>query len=274
MDFVTARKIWENGSFMGNCETTFAFPCSHFSNSTPRLGWVVPFGGCCGVQQGYALAGGNPNPGNPAANVLAGVIEGVWIEYDGHGVLIDATDVANVVGVCNACCGGSAAATARYDGVFPTAADIADTQWQFTRTDNGSMYDFQRASLAYQGQYTEGSFVKVSHVGGVSTYRFMSNQEITGHTGDTFTESARVFNSNDMGTIAAGNHFIANAVINGVTMPTLDDDGYDTAALLLTAVQGNATWAAHGTWSLSGTILRLTSTTAVAANIVITDAAD
>lgn len=273
MDLIQARKLWENGTFVGDCATVFSFPCGRFTGSTPRLAWLVPNSGCCGTPEGWTLQLNSPYP-TLAENTAHGILQGVWLEYDGIGVLIDATDVANVVTLCNECCGEASAATARYNGTFPSVADIEPTLFTVVREDEGSQLAFQRAMLDYLGQYIEGTFQRTGYAGGESTYTMQSRGTVTPIGDDTVTETPRVFLSNAPGAPGGGNHLVANATINGIAQPELASNTYDTMSLLLTAVQGNATWAAWGTWSLDTGALKLSSTTADTASIVVTIVAD
>lgn len=272
---ITARKLWENGTFVGKCATIFAFPCGRFTGSTPRLGYLIPLGGCCGNPEGYSLSMEDPYPGDDAAKTLNGIITGIWLEFDGNGTLIDATTVADVVDECNACCDDTeSAVTAKYSGVFPTKADVSATTWTIVRADNGGVLDLQRFMLDYLGKYVEGTLSRTLYAGGNSTYVFQAVDDIHAIGADAATETARTFDSNAPGAIAGTSHYIANGVINGVTLPTLDDDAYNALSDVATAATGNTTWASFGTWSVVAGKLRLTSTTAVAASIVLTTAAD
>lgn len=273
---IKAKKIWEDGSFVGLCQTEFVIQCDKITGSTPRLAWLVPLGtGCCGLGGGYKLEFTDPNPNDPGANVLQGVIKGVWIEADGHGALYDATDVDDVVEACNACCDDTTTVVDPvYNGVFPNPADITPTLFTVTRTDNGSAYDLNRARLDYLGQHIEGTFQRTAYAGGESTYTFQAKNDPHPIGSDTIVETDRTFDSNAPGAIAGSSHYIANATINGVAMPVLEDDAYNALSDVATAAAGNATWAAQGTWSVVSGKLRLTSGSAVSASIVITSAAD
>lgn len=273
MDLIQARKLWENGTFVGDCPTLFSFPCGRFSGGTPRLAWLVPQPGCCGSPEGWTLQLNSPYP-TLVENTANGILQGVWIEYDGYGVLIDAITVANVTDICNECCGEASVVTPRYNGVFPSVADIEPTLWTIVRTDEGSQLSLQRAMLDYLGQYIEGTFARTGYAGGDSTYTMQSTGTVHPIGTDTSTETARTFDSNAPGAPGVGNHLVANATINGIAQPQLDDDAYDAMSDVLTAVQGNATWAAWGTWTLVSGALHLSSTTANTASIVVTIVVD
>lgn len=273
MELIQGRKLWENGTFVGDCTTLFSFPCGRFSGGTPRLAWLVPQSGCCGTPEGWTLQLNSPYP-TLAENTANGVLQGVLLEYDGTQVLIDAIDVANVITLCNDCCGEASTVTPRYNGTFPEVADIEPTVWTIVRTDEGSQLSLQRAMLDYLGQYIEGTFERTGYAGGDSTYTMQSRGTVKPIGDDTATETPRIFDSNAPGAPGGGNHLVANATINGIAQPELDDDGYDDMTLLLAAVQGNATWAAWGTWSVVSGALRLSSTTANTASIVVTIEAD
>lgn len=285
MQRIEARKLWENGSFVGECATLFPITCDQISTNSPRYGYLIPVGGCCGLTGQYQLSMGNPNPAatedaSLALNAAAGVLRGVWVEGGGGiGALYDALTTDEIFDACNACCDEATAevytVAPRYDGVFPEVADITPTVFTFTRADNGDVLAFQRFLLDYLGQYVEGTVKRTAYAGGNSTYTFEAKQDPSKIGADTYVETARVFDSNSVAAGGAGFHYTANAVINGVTMPTLDDDAYNATSDLVTAATGNATWAAQGTWTApSATVLRLTSTTANTATITLTNVAD
>lgn len=283
MKFILARKLWENGQFVGDCATQFPIQCEKIAGNSPQYGWLVPVGGCCGGGEGYQLTMQNPVPAatEDASLILAnaaGILRGVFVEYDGSGALYDAETVADITDACNACCDVDPAPTVtpRYNGTFPAVANITDTTWTVVRTDNGTQLDFQRAMLDYLGQYTEGTFKRTSYAGGNSTYTFSSNKPTVTKVGsDTLTETARTFDSNSLAAPGAGNHYIADITVDGTPLASVEDDAYNAISDLVTFLNGSATYNIYGTWSAaSASVLRLSSTTVNVATIVLTSAAD
>lgn len=279
MDFILARKLFAEGQFVGDCDTDFAIPCKKISN-TPRLAYLVPTGGCCGYGVGYALTMQNPNPGDDAANANAGILQGVFVEVDGIGSVYDAETVADITDACNACCDADPAptVTAKYDGTFPNVSDIADTVWTLVKLDNGGVLDFQRTMLDYAGQYTEGTFKRTAYNTGTgeSTYTFSSSRTVAQMgAAVSLTETARTFDSNAVAAGGAGFHFKLVPIINGTTLAAKEDDAYNATSDLATALNADAVYSVHGTWSaFSATVIRLSSTSVNTATLTLSNVAD
>lgn len=281
MELVTARKLWESGTFLGDCATAFVLNCKQINMNGPRLAWLVPVGGCCGLTGQYQLTMQNPNPGNDGANNAAGIIQGVWVEGvngSGGGALYDALTVAEITDACNACCDASGAVTVvapKYNGTFPDVADVTPTLFTFTRADNGGVLDMQRFMLDYLGQYVEGTVIRTAYSGGNSTYTFTAKDDPSKIGTDTYVETARTFDSNSVAAGGAGNHYTLQVVSDGTTQTLLDDDAYNTIALLVTAAQADGTLGALGTWiAQSASVIRLSSTSVKTATLTITNVAD
>jgi hypothetical protein len=71
---------------------------------------------------------------------------------------------------------------------------------------------------------------------------------------------SKYFESNAPAGLSAGQHYIANATIDGSVLPTLT--GANNAALqtVADAANANPTWAAYGTWMVVGGKIRLVNT--------------
>lgn len=284
MKLVTAKKLWDSGSFVGNCTAAFPVNCDKIAGSSPRYAWLVPVGGCCGATGDYQLTMSNPNPAatDGASDILnanAGILKGIWVETEGgKGALYDVLNPQEIIDACNACCDAEGAAVeiaARYDNTFPAVADIEPTTFTITRADNGTAYDLQRARLDYLGQHIEGTFNRTAYAGGNSTYTFQARGDAHKIGADTVVETARTFDSNSVAAGGAGNHYAVTAVLNGTTLPLFEDDAYNAVSDLVTALNADATWNAYGTWSAaSASVLRLTSTVVTTATITLSNPAD
>lgn len=253
MQLIKARKLWENGEFLGDVVTQFNFTCDLITNSTPRQGWLVPTEGCCGNPVFYSLTLTDPK--------RTDAIAGVWIEFDNNGVLIDAETVAEVVDKCNGCCGDAPAIDARYDGKFPMIGkDVKQaTTYQITRADDGSAQAEQRMRLAYLGEYIEGTFAKVSATGASSVYSFKAYKDPRPKGADVISsEVARTFKSGVPVALGAGEQYELTVVADGKELAP-KKTGADVAALAAAAT-ADAVYNALGTWTVVTGELVFTST--------------
>lgn len=255
MQIIKGRKLFENGEFLGENTTVYNFPCERITNSTPRLGWLLYQEGCCGNRAFYQLTLEDPKDSD--------AIKGVWLEFDGCGVLIDAESVDDVVSKCNGCCGATPEVKAQYDGSFPEEVAVSlQATYEVTRADDGSVRAEQAARLAYMGEYVEGSFSRKSSDGTTSVYTFKAYKDPRPKGADTVTsETVRTFDSQAAAALGAGEQYELTAVIDGVELaPKLTAA---SIALLAAAAEAHANYTGFGAWSASGQKVRLVATVAV-----------
>lgn len=93
-------------------------------------------------------------------------IQGLWVEQDGQGVLIDCISISNFNDVSN----GTGTIQRRY-GAAPAFTSPTGSYWCVTRTDDGSAAAHGDVSTDYVGQYYGNVRVK-SNTSGVSVYTF------------------------------------------------------------------------------------------------------
>jgi len=258
----TANKLWYDGELaVGMCPAPFN--CELLVGATPRDAFLVPSGGNCGVPD-YNLSLSRPNP-YPSAT-----LQGVWLELrGGKGMMIDAISAQDVIAACDACCGAAPVIAPRYDGTLPSPPPPVAATYQFTRTDYGDWYAYNKASLDYWDQYISGTFNRVSYVAGVSTYSLQAYKDPIWIAGDTVTsETPRLFVSNVAPTLIGTNVYNMTVTINGVNLSPILTGA--TVAALQTALSGNATYSALGTWTVvGGNTIQLSSTTVDLAQLVI-----
>lgn len=103
------------------------------------------------------------------------LIQGVYIEQNGMGMVIDVADVETVSTACNACCDDSPAVTLTryYTGGIPAFSNPSAATFCITRLDDGSASAHNEAALAYVGSFS-GSFKLVSSLSGTSRYQVTS----------------------------------------------------------------------------------------------------
>lgn len=103
------------------------------------------------------------------------LIQGVYIEQNGIGMMIDAADVSTVSTACSACCDSSPVATLTrfYTGGIPSFSNPTAATFCITRLDDGSASAHNEAALAYVGSFS-GSFKMVSNMSGTSKYQVQS----------------------------------------------------------------------------------------------------
>lgn len=244
----TGTKLWVNGELVtGTCTTSVN--CDQLSGSTPRPATLVPTGGCCGSVQ-YGLVLGVPDP------LPLGSLQGVWVEFkDGSGMVLDAISADAVRDACNACCGTTPVIAPLYGGTLPVPPPDVAATYTFTREDLGTSLALQTASLDYWPNYIAGTFNRTSYNTGtgVSTYTFQAYKDPVYIAGDTQTgETARVFVSNAAPTLPVDSVYNVTVYANGVLVTPTAPVTAASVALLLTGIQGDANYAALGTWAANG----------------------
>lgn len=180
---ITAIALFENETFIGECDKEISLNCNEFTGDTPKFGWlarqVSPDGDLEGIKYSLTFS----DPGTDA-------LKGVWIEtLGGHGVLIDAdptTGVTDVITACNACCGESTAVAPEYDGTFPAMTGNTVHTGTVVRADAGTFIAKERAELDYYGRVI--SIVFASRSGANSTYNATWYVKPAAITGDTVTQ--------------------------------------------------------------------------------------
>jgi hypothetical protein len=261
MQLIKAKKIWENGEFVGENQTVYSFPCEKIGNGTPRDGWLIRSEYCCGMPTTYQLSLTDPKNGS--------AIRGVWIEFDGNGVLIDAESVDLVVDNCNGCCGAAPLIESRYNNKYPEASAYEQAaSYTITRADDGGVVAQQKFRLDYLNEYIEGTLTHVRN-GNNSEYTFKAYKDPRKKGTDTISnETARTFQSADAPALGAGQTQLElTAEIDGTELaPKLTGAN---AAALAAAATGNPAYSAFGTWSAVGSKVQLASTKATQAHITI-----
>jgi len=96
-------------------------------------------------------------------------LQGLYVEQDGLGVMIDCISIANFNAVANGTLGGI---TPRY-GTPPAFQTPEALYWCITRSDDGTGFEHDQVVMQYVGQYI-GNIRLVSNVTGVSVYRMLA----------------------------------------------------------------------------------------------------
>ena len=96
-------------------------------------------------------------------------LQGIYVEQDGQGVMIDCISIANFDAVANGTLGGI---SPRY-GAPPAFTTPTPLYYCVTRSDDGTGYDHDVFVTDYVSQYI-GNVRLTSNVTGVSTYRFQA----------------------------------------------------------------------------------------------------
>lgn len=182
-NIITARALWQNDIFFGDCDKEVSINSNNFAGETPKFGYLNrvfnPIGDANGIA--YALTFANPN---------ADALTGVWIETtDGQGVLIDAdpTDgVSDVIAAADACCGESTAVTPHYAGTYPAMTAQTLHTGTVVRADAGTFLAKERAELDYYGRVL--SIAYASRSGSNSTYNITYYTKPVAIAGDTVTQ--------------------------------------------------------------------------------------
>lgn len=107
------------------------------------------------------------------------ILQGVYIEQDGKGVLIDCISVDNFIAAAD----GLGTITRRYAAGVPAFVTPTPTCYIIARIDNATGSDMNDVVMGYVTQYI-GNVQFVSHVTGTSLYRIYSYTVPVGINGD------------------------------------------------------------------------------------------
>ncbi len=162
-----------NASYV-NDGTLITINCERLADFTPKQVWLQRFmpSGDGTITEYQVTFGVNSSD---LLQYGTNLIQGVYVEQDGKGFIVDVADVNTITNACNACCDSSPVATLTrfYTGGIPLFADPATALFCITRLDDGSISAHQNAAFAYTGQYN-GTFKLRSNLSGVSKYTVQS----------------------------------------------------------------------------------------------------
>jgi hypothetical protein len=161
----TAIAIYKNGHY------TFNDPNNQIAINSPQIDGFSPVNAWL---LRYIIPGQNQVQYlltfEPSSADLAdpNTIQGVYVEQDGQGVLIDCISVAQFILVAN----GTGTIQRRY-GAAPAFTGPTPVLYCVTRADDGSASAAGSFSTAYVGQYV-GNIRLKSNVSGISVYEILS----------------------------------------------------------------------------------------------------
>lgn len=95
-------------------------------------------------------------------------LQGIYVEQNGQGVMIDCISIANFIAVA----GGTGVIQGRY-GSSPAFSGPTPSWWCVTRTDDGTAFNHGDVSTDYIGQYIGNVRLKTNS-SGVSVYTFQA----------------------------------------------------------------------------------------------------
>jgi len=157
----TATAIYKDGQYTFNDPNNLiTINAAELDAFSPRNAWVlrtiVP--GTNRVEYNITFS--------PSSADLADVntIQGIYIEQEGDGVVIDCISITQFNLVAN----GTGTIQARY-GAAPAFTSPTTNYWCITRSDDGSGYAHDRVVMAYIGQYIGNMRLK-SNISGTSIY--------------------------------------------------------------------------------------------------------
>lgn len=92
----------------------------------------------------------------------------------------------------------------------------------------------------------------------------------TATTGSLQTFIKKYFESNTPAALTTGQHYILNATVNGTALPTITGAANGALSTIATAANANGAYAMFGTWSVASGKIRLISSNATSATLVVT----
>lgn len=254
---ISAVVIWKNGHYLGTCTTLHTLNCNLFNNDTPKAAWLSNMSYCCGGDEAYKLTFSKPK-NDPNA------LSGTFIVEDGLGYFVDGV-VSDVIAKCDACCGDNVAVTPVYNGTFPAILLPLAKTYTVTRADDGTFRANEKFRIDYMDWIIDGSLTS-SRSGSNTIYVFTAYYDPIPQGPDTIVETPRVFTSNTAPSLSGSNVFQVTGLVDNVAYNV---KGATTLAATVTILNADALAKTFGTWSVSGSTLVLTTTSANYATIVL-----
>ena len=112
-------------------------------------------------------------------------LQGVYVEQDGQGVLVDCISVTNFVNAVDT----AGSITPRYGGAIPVFVSPVAIAWCISRADDGSGFSHDNVVTDYLNQYA-GNVRLRSNISGVSHYIVFSYTQIVAIGADVVTAGA------------------------------------------------------------------------------------
>lgn len=186
MNLISVKKLWENDAYVGGCTDPAIIPCEKITRIDK--GYLRRNNPCCGNSgTDFVLTFDKPLAAN-GTDLETNAIEGYWIEYDGKGILVDATTQAQIKDACNACCDDTVTVAGNYGSGVPAMTTPATSMFCVTRADDGGQVAYNKMALDYYGKYE--TLVLKSNLNGSSTYELASYAQPTPHGADTVVAGA------------------------------------------------------------------------------------
>lgn len=161
---ISAVAIYKATHFTPN--ETIAINVARLQGYSPRNAWVKRYL-VQGQNQIQYLLDFEPS----SADVLdPNILQGLYIEVDGVGVVIDCINIADFIAVAD---GDQATLTRRYASGIPAFTTPTPTAYYVHRIDDASTSAHSQVTMDYVTQYF-GACTFVSHVTGTSIYKLMS----------------------------------------------------------------------------------------------------
>lgn len=161
----SAQAIYSNGQYVFNDpNNVISINSNQIGAFTPRNAWLLRYLSPGNNLVQYLLTF------QPSSADLADVntIQGIYLEQNGLGVLIDCISQANFILVAN----GTGVIQGRY-GASPAFTQPTAAWWCVTRADDGSAFAHGDVSTDYVGFYFGNVRLK-SNASGVSVYTFQA----------------------------------------------------------------------------------------------------
>lgn len=146
--------------------------CNRLNAYTPRPCWLqswLPAGDGTDVIYNLTFTTSSADQLQYGTNV----IQGLYIEQDGEGVMIDVLDLNTFLNGCDACCGGSTGVMTRFYTTIPAFSDPTEATFCVTRADDGSAGAVNKFADDYVGQF-HGNLKVSTSISGSTRYQVTS----------------------------------------------------------------------------------------------------
>lgn len=171
MALFQATAIYTRGQYVFNDpNSTIDINSVRVSAYSPRNAWILRT-----IVPGTNRVESNITFSPTSADLLdANTLQGIYVEQDGQGVVIDCTSITDFNSVAN---GTTTTITPRY-GTPPAFTAPTTNYWCVTRADDGSGAAHDDVVMDYVQQYI-GNVRMKSNVSGVSVYQFQAYGTVT-----------------------------------------------------------------------------------------------
>lgn len=146
--------------------------CDRLMSYTPRACWLqrwLPAGDGSNIIYQLTFNLSSADQTTYGTNL----IQGLYVEQDGQGIMIDVQDLPTFLNGCDACCGGATGMMTRFYTTIPLFVNPTEQVYCIDRSDDGSAGSVNQFTNDYASQF-HGNIKVRSNISGTTEYQVTS----------------------------------------------------------------------------------------------------